>query len=169
MSVAPVPEGARRAAAAIEEERQRNRKKSNRLSARRSRMKKQQYVDGLSVEVEQLRRENDATRAGVGAVLQRCGLVEQENRVLLAHARELCSTLQLRTSQLRLLGEVASVTLDVPDVADHLMQLYGGGAGAGGLVMPLSPPPPPLPPQIQMLLQSDVMHTVSMLQGYESI
>ncbi|KAF0915423.1 hypothetical protein E2562_036275 [Oryza meyeriana var. granulata] len=165
MAAALATEGAaRRAAAATEEERQRNRKKSNRLSARRSRMKKQQYVDGLAVEVEQLRRENDSMRAGVGAVLQRCRLVEQENRVLLAHARELCSALQLRNSQLRLLGEVASVPLDVPDVADHLMQLYGRG-----MVMPPLSPLPPLPPQIQMLFQPDVMDAVSMLQGYESI
>uniref|UniRef100_A0A0E0GLC2 BZIP domain-containing protein n=1 Tax=Oryza nivara TaxID=4536 RepID=A0A0E0GLC2_ORYNI len=173
MSVAPATEGsARRSAAAAaeeEEERQRNRKRSNRLSAQRSRMKKQQYVDGLAVEAEQLRRENDAMRAGAGAVLQRCRLVEQENRVLAAHARELCSALQLRASQLRLLGEVAGVPLDVPDVADHLVQLYGGDLG----MTPLSPPPllPPLPPQIEMLyFQPDsVMDPVSMLQGYENI
>uniref|UniRef100_A0A0E0CZH7 BZIP domain-containing protein n=1 Tax=Oryza meridionalis TaxID=40149 RepID=A0A0E0CZH7_9ORYZ len=175
MSVAPAPEGSARraaaaaAAAATKEERQRNRKRSNRLSAQRSRMKKQQYVDGLAVEAEQLRRENDAMRAGAGAALQRCRLVEQENRVLAAHARELCSGLQLRASQLRLLGEVAGVPLDVPDIADHLVQLYGGGLG----MTTLSPPPPllPLPPQIEMLFfQPDsVMDPVSMLQGYENI
>ncbi|KAL5218063.1 hypothetical protein ABZP36_018747 [Zizania latifolia] len=144
------------AAAATDEERQRSRKTSNRLSARRSRMKKQQYVDGLAVEAEHLRRENDAMRAGVAAALQRCQLLEHENRVHTAHARELCSVLQLRNSQLRLLGDVAGVPLDVPHVADHLMQLYGG------LVMPLAPPPP----QTQMLFQPDVMEAVGML-GYE--
>uniref|UniRef100_A0A0E0KCR8 BZIP domain-containing protein n=1 Tax=Oryza punctata TaxID=4537 RepID=A0A0E0KCR8_ORYPU len=169
MSVAPAPEGSARRAAeatatATEEERQRNRKKSNRLSARKSRMKKQQYVDGLAVEAEKLRRENDAMRAGVGAVLQRCRMVEQENRVLTAHARELCSALQLRGSQLRLLGEVAGVPLDVPDVADHLVQLYGGGGGGLGMP-PLSPPRIPV-----LFFQPDsVMDAVSMIQDYESI
>jgi hypothetical protein len=116
---------ARRAAAITEEERRRNRMASNRLSARRSRMKQQQHVDNLTAVAERLRRENEAMRAGVGGVVRQSIELEQENRVLAAHARQLCATLLLRNSQLRLLGDVAGLPLDVPLVPDHLVQLYG--------------------------------------------
>jgi hypothetical protein len=100
--------------------------------------------------------------------------LEQENRVLAAHARQLCAALLLRNSQLSLLGDVAGVPLDVPGVPDHLVQLYGGVQvpvmPLSPSVMPLSPSPPPplhlqLPLEIQlMLLQPDVMDAVGMLE-----
>ncbi|KAJ1297471.1 hypothetical protein BS78_01G379200 [Paspalum vaginatum] len=154
-SAGPRAQGVRRNAVITEEERRRNRMTSNRLSARKSRMKRQQFVDDLTAEAERLRRENEAMRASVGAALQQSRALEQENQVLAAHARLLCTTLLLRNSQLRLLGGVAGVPLDVEDVPDHLVQLYGGMP-----IRPLSPPPPPmeLPLEIQMLLQQpDVM------------
>ncbi|KAF8683890.1 hypothetical protein HU200_044832 [Digitaria exilis] len=139
---------------------------SNRLSARKSRMKRQQHVDDLTAEAERLRRENEAMRAAVGGAAEQGRALERENRVLAAHARQLCAALMLRNSQLRLLGAVAGVTLDVPGVPDHLVQLYGGlGLGLQmqmpASAMPLSPPTPPPPPdlelplEIQMLLQND--------------
>lgn len=175
-------QGARRGAVTTEEERRRNRMTSNRLSARKSRMKRQQYVDDLTAENERLRRENEAMRASVADVLQRSRAVEQENRVLAAHARQLCAALLLRNSQLRLLGDVAGVPLDVPGVPDHLVQLYGGVQMPVTPVSPSvttlspslseSPPPPPPPPlQLQlpleiqlMLLQPDVMDVVGTLE-----
>jgi hypothetical protein len=175
-------QGARRAAVVItEEERRRNRMASNRLSARKSRMKRQRHVDDLAAEAERLRRENEAMRAGVGDAVLRSRALEQENRVLAAHARQLCAALLLRNSQLSLLGDVAGVPLDVPGVPDHLVQLYGGVQvpvmPLSPSVMPLSPsitplspsPPPPLhlqlPLEIQlMLLQPDVMDAVGMLE-----
>lgn len=82
--------------------------------------------------------------------------------MLAAHARQLCAALLLRNSQLRLLGGVAGVPLDVPGVPDHLVQLYGGPHQMPA--MPLAPPPPlQLPLEIQMLLQPDVMDAVGML------
>lgn len=156
-AAAPQQQGARRAAVATEEERRRNRMTSNRLSARKSRMKRQQHVDDLAAEAERLRRENEAMRAAVGGALQQSRAFEQENRVLAAHARQLCAALLLRNSQLRLLGAVAGVPLDVPSVPDHLVRLYGGLQMPAA--MPLSPPTPPplleLPLEIQMMLQPD--------------
>ncbi|KAF8721530.1 hypothetical protein HU200_023037 [Digitaria exilis] len=137
---------------------------SNRLSARKSRMKRQQHVDDLTAEAERLRRENEAMRAAVGGAAEQGRALERENRVLAAHARQLCAALLLRNSQLRLLGAVAGVTLDVPGVPDHLVQLYGGlglQMQMPAAAMPLSPPTPPPPPdlelplEIQMLLQTD--------------
>ncbi|RLN40362.1 bZIP transcription factor 53-like [Panicum miliaceum] len=159
VAAAAAPQGAPRAAVATEEERRRNRMTSNRLSARKSRMKRQQHVDDLTAEAERLRRENEAMRAGAGEALRRGRALEQENRVLAAHARQLCAALLQRNSQLRLLG---GVPLDVPGVPDHLVQLYGGPHQMP--VMPLAPPPPlQLPLEIQMLLQPDVMDAVGML------
>jgi hypothetical protein len=156
----------RAAAAATEEERRRNRMTSNRLSARKSRMKRQQHVDDLEAEAERLRGENEAMRAGVGGVLRQGRALEQENRVLAAHARQLCAALLLANSQLRLLGCVAGVPLDVPGVPDHLVQLYGGPQQMP--VTPLAPSPPslqlPLDLEIQMLLQPDVMDTIGALE-----
>ncbi|CAN6295356.1 unnamed protein product [Urochloa humidicola] len=157
------------AAPATEEERRRNRMTSNRLSARKSRMKRQQHVEDLAAEAERLRRENESMRAAAEGALRRGGALEQENRVLAAHARQLCAALLLRNSQLRLLGGVAGVPLDVPGVPDHLLQLYGGMRDMP--VTLLAPaPPPPLPMQLpleiqQMLLQlqPDVMGAVGML------
>lgn len=169
-AAAPQQQGARRAAVATEEERRRNRMTSNRLSARKSRMKRQQHVDDLAAEAERLRRENEAMRACAGGAQERSRALEQENRVLAAHARQLCAALLLRNSQLRLLGAVAGVPLDVPSVPDHLVRLYGGlqimPAAAAMLLSPPTPPLLELPLEIQMLLQpDDVMDddTVGML------
>ena len=63
-------QGARRAAVVItEEERRRNRMTSNRLSARKSRMKRQRHVDDLAAEAERLRRENEAKITALYTVL----------------------------------------------------------------------------------------------------
>ncbi|KAL6644942.1 hypothetical protein ACP70R_014022 [Stipagrostis hirtigluma subsp. patula] len=143
------------AAATSEEERRRKRMTSNRLSARKSRMKQRQHVEDLTALADRLRLENEAMRAGVEGAQRRSRLLEQENRVLAAHARELCAALLLRNSQLRMLGDVAGVPLDVPGVPDHLLQLYGGGG--------MQTPRPLMPMEIQMLLQPDVTDATSML------
>ncbi|KAL6901954.1 hypothetical protein ACP4OV_004830 [Aristida adscensionis] len=170
---AAAPQGVRRGAGAAitEEERRRNRMTSNRLSARKSRMKQRQYVEDLAALADGLRRENEAMRAGVDGALRRSRLLEQENRVLAAHARELCAALLLRNSQLRVLGEVAGVPLDVPGVPDHLARLYGGGTQTQ-TPQPLLFPPSSLPMmqqlplEIQMLLQNDAMDAAGILDGF---
>lgn len=116
----------RRGGAITEEERQRKRKTSNRLSARRSRIKRQQHEDNLAARAAQLALDNEAMRSTTGLVQQQCSLVEQQNRVLSADARYLYSLLQQRNSQLRVLGEVAGVPMDVQEIPVHLTQLYGG-------------------------------------------
>jgi hypothetical protein len=138
---APTAQGTRRAAV-TDEERRRNRMTSNRMSARKSRMKRQRHVEELTASAEQLGRENAAMRASVDGALRRCRLLEQENRVLAAHARELCAALLLRNSQLQTIGDFAGVPLDVPGVPDHLARLYGGGDAQ----MPV--PSPPLVPTL---------------------
>ncbi|KQK22015.1 bZIP transcription factor 53 [Brachypodium distachyon] len=137
------PALAPRRRAITEEERRRNRMTSNRLSAQRSRMKRQQREEDLAAQASRLKLENEAMRAAAGIRQQQCRLLQQENRVRAAHARELYAVLQLRNSQLRMLGQAADLPLDVPEVSAHLTQLYGGGP----------PAVPPLPPEIYQMLQ----------------
>ncbi|KAF7049261.1 hypothetical protein CFC21_057829 [Triticum aestivum] len=143
----------RRGGAVTEEERQRKRKTSNRLSAQRSRMKRQQREDNLAARAAQLETDNEAMRVTTGLVQQQCSLVEQQNRVLSADARYLYSLLQQRNSQLRQLGELAGVPMDVQEIPVHLTQLYGGLQ---------TPPAPPLsfPPEIQMMFQPDQLDDI---------
>lgn len=92
----------------------------------------------LAAYAAQLAVNNDAMRATTGVVRQNYDLVEQANRVLEADARHLYSELERRNAQLRLLGQITRVPMDVPDIPAHLTQLYGG------LQEPLPPPAPPL-------------------------
>lgn len=133
----------RRAGTVTEEERQHKRKTSNRLSAQRSRIKRQQREDNLAARAAQLEIDNEAMRVTTSLVQQQCCLVEQQNRVLFADARCLYSLLQQQNSQLRMLGQITGVPMDVPEVPAHLTQLYGS------LQTPLAPPLS-LPPEIQM-------------------
>uniref|UniRef100_A0ACD5XPD4 Uncharacterized protein n=1 Tax=Avena sativa TaxID=4498 RepID=A0ACD5XPD4_AVESA len=123
-----------------EEERRLRRMASNRLSARRSRAKRQQQGLDLAAYAAQLAVNNEAMRATTGVVRQNYDLVEQANRVLEADARHLYSELERRNAQLRLLGQITRVPMDVPDIPAHLTQLYGGLQEP----LPLPPPAPPL-------------------------
>ncbi|KAM0890575.1 hypothetical protein ACQ4PT_026941 [Festuca glaucescens] len=143
----------RRGMLLTEEERRRRRMASNRISAQRSRMKRQQSAEDLAVRAAQLAENNEAMRATTGVVLQHCELVEQANRVLAADARHLYSELERANSQLRLFGQFMGMPMDVPEIPPHLTELYSG------MQVPLPPPPPlsPLlllpPPSLSLPLQ----------------
>jgi hypothetical protein len=140
-----------------EEERQRSRKISNRLSARRSRAKRQQQEVDLAAYAAQLEVNNEAMRATTGVVLQHYNLVEQANRVLSADARHLYSELERRNSQLRLFGLIKGMPMDVPEIPAHLTELYGGlqvpPPPPLSQSLPLSPSLPLLPPSLSLPLQ----------------
>jgi len=109
-------------------------------------MKRQQSEENLAARAAQLALNNEAMRATTGVVLQHCDLVQQENRVLSADARHLYSELERRNSQLRFLGQITRIPVDVPDIPAHLTHLYGG--------LQVPPPPPPLSPSLPLLLPS---------------
>lgn len=71
------------------DQRKRKRMISNRESARRSRMRKQKHLDDLSVQVSQLRNENQQILTSVNLTTQRFLAVESENSVLRAQLNEL--------------------------------------------------------------------------------
>uniref|UniRef100_A0A0C9S879 TSA: Wollemia nobilis Ref_Wollemi_Transcript_5460_974 transcribed RNA sequence n=2 Tax=Wollemia nobilis TaxID=56998 RepID=A0A0C9S879_9CONI len=71
------------------DERKQKRMLSNRESARRSRMRKQQHLDGLRAQIVQLRGENNHIHNQFNFAQQRYLQLEEENRTLRSYAFEL--------------------------------------------------------------------------------
>ncbi|KAL8556122.1 hypothetical protein ACS0TY_003793 [Phlomoides rotata] len=84
-----------------EDLRKRKRMISNRESARRSRLRKQNHLDGLTAQVAQLRKHNHQILTGLKATTQDYINVESENVILRAQAAELSHRLH---SLLEILG-----------------------------------------------------------------
>ncbi|XP_060193013.1 bZIP transcription factor 11-like [Lycium barbarum] len=78
----------------IIDERKRKRMISNRESARRSRMKKHEYLDELIARVDLLKEENNQIVTNINMVIQLYLNVEAENSVLKAQIAELSHRLQ---------------------------------------------------------------------------
>ncbi|KAK7318791.1 hypothetical protein RJT34_03498 [Clitoria ternatea] len=78
----------------IMEQRKRKRMLSNRESARRSRMRKQQHLEGLSAQVDQLKKENNQISTNIGMTTQLYLKVEAENEILRVQMAELRNRLQ---------------------------------------------------------------------------
>ncbi|TKY60027.1 Ocs element-binding factor 1 [Spatholobus suberectus] len=77
----------------IVEQRKRKRMLSNRESARRSRMRKQQHLEGLSTQLDQLKNENNQINTNIGITTQLYLNVEAENAILRAQMAELSNRL----------------------------------------------------------------------------
>ncbi|KAK7247142.1 hypothetical protein RIF29_42019 [Crotalaria pallida] len=78
----------------IMDQRKRKRMLSNRESARRSRMKKQQHLDGLIAQADQLNKENSQIRTSVEMTTQLYLNIEAENAIIRAQVDELSNRLQ---------------------------------------------------------------------------
>ncbi|TKW14835.1 hypothetical protein SEVIR_5G193800v4 [Setaria viridis] len=83
--------------AAVTAERKRKRKESNRLSAQRSRARKQRQLDELTDQVAALRARNGAMAAAAYDIERRCAAVQAENTLLQAMNLELGERLQSLT------------------------------------------------------------------------
>lgn len=81
----------------LDEERRRRRMISNRESARRSRMRKQRYLEELRAEVNRLRSENRALENRFGALVHCCLLFRRDNDRLQSES----AALNRRLSRLR--------------------------------------------------------------------
>ncbi|KAJ6405816.1 BZIP TRANSCRIPTION FACTOR 44 [Salix viminalis] len=71
------------------DQRKRKRMLSNRESARRSRMKKQKYLDDLMAQVTQLRTDNNEILTAINVTTQNFLNIESENSILRAQMMEL--------------------------------------------------------------------------------
>ncbi|OVA06207.1 Basic-leucine zipper domain [Macleaya cordata] len=76
------------------DQRKQKRMLSNRESARRSRMRKQKHLDGLTAQVAQLRKENNQILTSLNITTQHYLNIESENSILRAQMEELSHRLQ---------------------------------------------------------------------------
>lgn len=104
------------------DERKRKRKLSNRESARRSRMKKQQHLDELIGQEQQLHDENKKLREMIDGASQLYLNFASENNVLRAQVAELTDRLRSLNSVLQIASEVSGLAFDIPDIPDTLLE-----------------------------------------------
>ncbi|CAI9761496.1 unnamed protein product [Fraxinus pennsylvanica] len=104
------------------DERKRKRMISNRESARRSRMKKQQHLDGLIAQTSQLQEENKKLEQMIDGVYQLYLNFASENSVLRAQVTELTDRLQSLNSVLQIASEVSGMAFDIPLIPDSLLE-----------------------------------------------
>uniref|UniRef100_A0A0E0EKQ1 BZIP domain-containing protein n=1 Tax=Oryza meridionalis TaxID=40149 RepID=A0A0E0EKQ1_9ORYZ len=71
------------------------RKESNRESAKRSRLRKQQHLDDLTSQVNQLKMENQQLTTTLNMVTQSCAFAESQNSLLRTQMMELDSRLSV--------------------------------------------------------------------------
>lgn len=94
--------------ASVTEERKRKRKESNRLSAQRSRARKQRQLDELTEQVAALRARNGAMAAAAHDATRRCAAVQAENELLRARSLELGVRLQSLLDLIQYMDAAAS-------------------------------------------------------------
>ncbi|KAI3460755.1 hypothetical protein Pfo_017418 [Paulownia fortunei] len=104
------------------DERKRKRKLSNRESARRSRMRKQQHFDELTVQVSQMQEENKKLSQMIDGATQLYLNFASENNVLRAQLAELTDRLRSLNSVLQIASEVSGLVFDIPDIPDSLLE-----------------------------------------------
>lgn len=104
------------------DERKRKRKLSNRESARRSRMRKQQHLDELIGQEQQLQDENKKLREMIDGASQLYLNFASENNVLRAQMAELTDRLRSLNSVLQIASEVSGLAFDIPDIPDTLLE-----------------------------------------------
>lgn len=104
------------------DEKKRKRMISNRESARRSRMKKQQHVDKLIAEMNQLQGQNKVVTQKINEATDVFVGVASENNVLRAQLSELTDRLHSLNSVLHIVEEVSGIAMDIPQVPDTLME-----------------------------------------------
>ncbi|KAL3849673.1 hypothetical protein ACJIZ3_011555 [Penstemon smallii] len=104
------------------DERLRKRKLSNRESARRSRMRKQQHLDELIKQENQIVEENKKVKQMIDNTTQLYIKFESENNVLRAQMAELTDRLQSLNSVIQIASEVSGLAFDIPDIPDTLLE-----------------------------------------------
>ncbi|KMT09961.1 hypothetical protein BVRB_5g121770 [Beta vulgaris subsp. vulgaris] len=104
------------------DERKRKRMISNRESARRSRMKKQQHMDEMLKEVNELKSQNSGLSQKTDVVSQLYIGVESENNVLRAQVIELTDRLRSLNSVLQFMQDASGFAMDIPEIPDNLLE-----------------------------------------------
>ncbi|KAK9704786.1 hypothetical protein RND81_07G010900 [Saponaria officinalis] len=104
------------------DERKRKRMISNRESARRSRMRKQQHLDELIEQANNLKTQNTQLSQRIDTTSQLYIGIESENNVLRAQIMELTDRLRSLNSVLHIVEEVSGLAVDIPEIPDTLLE-----------------------------------------------
>ncbi|GAB2282198.1 bZIP transcription factor 53 [Dionaea muscipula] len=106
------------------DERKRKRMISNRESARRSRMRKQQHLDEMIIQVTRLQAENADLEKRINSASQMYVGVESENNVLRTQVMELTDRLRSLNSVLEIVEEVSGLAMDIPEIPENLLERW---------------------------------------------
>ena len=107
---------------AMMDDRKRKRMQSNRESAKRSRMKKQQHLDGLLSKVAQVQKENREIMERIDKTTEMYIKIASDNSVLRAQIVELSDRLHSLNSVLHIAEEVSGLAVDIPEIPDALLE-----------------------------------------------
>lgn len=106
------------------DDRKKRRMISNRESARRSRMRKQQHLETLVGQINQLQAEKGQLMQSVNDTSQMFMEVESENNVLRAQAMELTDRLQYLNSVLHTFEDSSGFAMDVSEIPDSVLEQW---------------------------------------------
>lgn len=107
---------------AVIDERKRKRMESNRESARRSRKRKQEHLDELIGQINELKNDNSLFMQKIEFATPKYVAVEHENNVLRAQIAELTDRLNSLNSVLHIAEDVIGFDMDIPEIPDTLME-----------------------------------------------
>lgn len=120
--------------------RKRKRMLSNRESARRSRMRKQQHLDDLLGQVNQLRKENNQILTDINIANQHYLNIEAENSVLRAQLSELSHRLQSLNEIIEFINPINTDHHQMSGGADDCYdQMMRGGGNDDDWLMMINP------------------------------
>lgn len=104
------------------DDRKRKRMQSNRESAKRSRMRKQQHMDGLLSKITQMQKENREIMEMIDKTTELYIKIASDNNVLRAQMMELTDRLHSLNSVLQIVEEVSGLAVDIPQIPDALLE-----------------------------------------------
>lgn len=104
------------------DERKRKRIESNRISAQRSRMKKQKQMEDLIGQVAQLQKANVELTERINTTTQSYVEVDSRNNILRAQVNELTDRLRSVNSVLQVVEVASGLTLDIPEIPEPRME-----------------------------------------------
>ncbi|GAV56863.1 bZIP_1 domain-containing protein [Cephalotus follicularis] len=99
------------------DQRKRKRMQSNRESARRSRMKKQKYMDDLMAQVTQLKKDNNQILTSINLTTHHYSNIASENSILRAQMMELSQRLESLNDILNIINTSNN---GVYEINDHM-------------------------------------------------
>lgn len=85
-------------------------------------MRKQQHLDDLINQAEQLKNQNSQVDVQINLATQQYVKVESENAILRAQLSELTERLHSINSVLRFIEEVSGMAMDIPEIPDPLLK-----------------------------------------------